>query len=193
MLIQYFDLLKCLSFPPLYCMTSSPRNKRLSLAIAVGLLMFSNIPVWSQEVLYATTKYEPSQSIGREVLETLGKMKSMLFSYDESLKLETHIVIPKKNMPVKEILDIPAEQLDMEYELHGKQIVSMKKLNQKYTLSGYIRDAETGEELIGATISFKELPAAGAVTNAYGFYSITLPEGNYTALAQYIGYKVQRR
>lgn len=78
-------------------------------------------------------------------------------------------------------------------KFQGKQIVLKKRQETKYTLSGYVRDAETGEELIGATVSIKELSATGAVTNTYGFYSITLPQGNYTVLAQYIGYKAQSR
>ena len=151
---QFVDLRKCLFFLFLYCVNSSPRNKGLPLVMAVAWFVFSINPVWSQEVLYATTKYEPTQSTAREILETLGKTKSIHFSYDESsLKLDTHIAIPKKYITVKEILDILAEQLDMEYEFHGKQIVLKKKQDPKYTLSGYIRDAETGEELIGATIS----------------------------------------
>ncbi|MBA4057466.1 MAG: hypothetical protein C0490_22315, partial [Marivirga sp.] len=81
----------------------------------------------------------------------------------------------------------------MEYEFHGKQIVLKKKQDMKYTLSGYIRDAGTGEELIGATLSIKELKTTGTVTNTYGFYSITIPQGNYTVLAQYLGYNVQSR
>jgi hypothetical protein len=60
---------------------------------------------------------------------------------------------------------------------------------QRYTLSGYVRDARSGEELIGATVSVKELPSSGAVTNSYGFYSLSIPEGNYTLIAQYIGYQ----
>jgi hypothetical protein len=43
--------------------------------------------------------------------------------------------------------------------------------------------------MIGATISIKELEATGTVTNAYGYYSITLAEGNYTIIVSYIGYK----
>ena len=39
---------------------------------------------------------------------------------------------------------------------------------QKYTISGYIRDASSGEELINATIYVKQLKT-GAVTNGYGF------------------------
>ncbi len=59
----------------------------------------------------------------------------------------------------------------------------------KYTISGSVRDSATGEELIGATVFIKEIPATGASTNAYGFYSITIPEGIYTVATQYIGYK----
>ena len=59
---------------------------------------------------------------------------------------------------------------------------------QHYTISGFIRDAKTGEELIGATVSIKELPGKGVATNAYGFYSITLPSGNYQVKSQYVGY-----
>ena len=58
---------------------------------------------------------------------------------------------------------------------------------QSYTLSGNITDAETGEDLIGVTIVAVEL-SQGAVTNTYGFYSLSLPEGTYTIRYSYIGY-----
>lgn len=61
----------------------------------------------------------------------------------------------------------------------------------KYTINGTIKDSKTGEELIGAAVTIQELPGKGGVTNAYGFYSITLPEGSYTIVAQYIGYEPQ--
>ena len=57
---------------------------------------------------------------------------------------------------------------------------------QNYTISGYIRSSETGEALIGATIHVKEL-YKGAMANAYGFYSITLPGGEYTVQYSYMG------
>ena len=59
---------------------------------------------------------------------------------------------------------------------------------QKFTISGYIKDVNTGENLIGATITIKELQGKGAGTNAYGFYSLTLPAGRYQVTAQFIGY-----
>ena len=61
---------------------------------------------------------------------------------------------------------------------------------QKRTISGYIKDAKTGEELIGATIYVKELKTGG-ITNVYGFYSLTIPGGKYTIDYSYIGYTTQ--
>lgn len=61
----------------------------------------------------------------------------------------------------------------------------------KFTLTGNVRDIDTGEELIGATIIIKEIATTGTSTNAYGFYSITLPEGNYRIVSQYVGYESQ--
>ncbi len=59
---------------------------------------------------------------------------------------------------------------------------------EKITLNGYLKDGESGEELIGATVFVEELKT-GVSSNAYGFYSITLPKGQYTILFSYVGYK----
>ena len=57
----------------------------------------------------------------------------------------------------------------------------------RFTLNGYITDAENGEKLIGATVFAKSL-AVGSATNVYGFYSITLPAGEYEISYSYVGY-----
>lgn len=58
----------------------------------------------------------------------------------------------------------------------------------KFTISGTLRDKASGEELIGATIMVKEIPNTGKSANEYGFYSITLPKGTYTLRANFVGY-----
>jgi hypothetical protein len=58
---------------------------------------------------------------------------------------------------------------------------------EKYTISGYLKDAKNGEMLIGATVLVKEL-GTGAAANVYGFYSISIPKGTYTVVLNYIGY-----
>ncbi|MFH1120096.1 MAG: TonB-dependent receptor [Bacteroidota bacterium] len=58
---------------------------------------------------------------------------------------------------------------------------------KRFTISGNIRDKQTGEELIGATIYIKEIKT-GTTTNVYGFYSVSLIPGSYTISFSYIGY-----
>ena len=62
---------------------------------------------------------------------------------------------------------------------------------QNVTLSGYIRDAASGEELISASIVNES--RQGTVTNIYGFYSLTLPAGEYTFTISYIGYETMTK
>ena len=59
---------------------------------------------------------------------------------------------------------------------------------EKYTISGYVKSAASGEELIGATVYLKG-QAIGVSANVYGFYSLTLEEGDYSIAYSYIGYE----
>ena len=58
----------------------------------------------------------------------------------------------------------------------------------KYTISGFVKEKSSAEELIGANIVSESL-RIGVTTNAYGFYSLTLPEGNYKIRYSFIGYQ----
>ena len=58
----------------------------------------------------------------------------------------------------------------------------------KYTISGYVKDSLNGETLIGATITVQGL-TKGVSSNLYGFYSITLDEGKYVLIFSFIGYR----
>ena len=60
---------------------------------------------------------------------------------------------------------------------------------EKFTLSGTLKDASSGEDLIGARIAVKELDGVGAITNAYGFYSLTIPTGTYTIQYKSLGFE----
>lgn len=59
----------------------------------------------------------------------------------------------------------------------------------KFTISGYVKDALSGETLIGATIAVNGSGRA-VLANQYGFYSITLPAGEYELYVSFVGYEV---
>ena len=62
--------------------------------------------------------------------------------------------------------------------------------NAKYTISGYITETGSGENLLGVSIYVPELKL-GTISNDYGFYSLTLPEGKHKVYISYIGYATQ--
>jgi hypothetical protein len=59
---------------------------------------------------------------------------------------------------------------------------------KKITLSGYVKDARNGENLIGASIYLSDANM-GTSSNIYGFYSLTVPEGKHKVQISYVGYK----
>lgn len=67
-------------------------------------------------------------------------------------------------------------------------VIFLQSFGQKHTLSGYVREEGSKEFLIGVTIISKD-KNIGTTTNAYGYYSIDLPEGDHELLYLYIGYQ----
>lgn len=63
---------------------------------------------------------------------------------------------------------------------------------KKVSLSGYIKDASSGESLIGAGMYIRETQT-GISTNTYGFYSISIPAGSYSIRVTYLGYNTLER
>lgn len=60
----------------------------------------------------------------------------------------------------------------------------------RFPISGHVKDAETGEDLYGASVLVVEL-GSGTISNEYGFYSVSLPKGKYSLRFSYTGYESQ--
>lgn len=77
-------------------------------------------------------------------------------------------------------LSILAVLILMRFELFAQE---------KFTVSGHVKDSQSGEEMIGAIISIKEDKRIHAMANSYGFFSLTVPTGEYVLVVKYIGYQ----
>ncbi|WP_242204923.1 TonB-dependent receptor [Aestuariivivens insulae] len=101
--------------------------------------------------------------------------------------------IKENDKTINKILDRLFKGSDITFKIRKEHIILAKKPTvynspqAEYTISGTVKDAETGETLLGATISVKDT-SRGVVTNEYGFYSITLPSKSYVLVVSYIGY-----
>lgn len=99
------------------------------------------------------------------------------------------VSVEVKNETIGNILMQILEDSNVKYEAVDQQIVitsALPKEKKQYTISGYVEDDESGERLISVTIYSRE-HHQGTTTNEYGFYSLTLPEGETDLIVRYIG------
>lgn len=61
----------------------------------------------------------------------------------------------------------------------------------KFTISGYINEKGSKENLPGVTVYIPKLKA-GTTSNSYGFYSITLPKDSIEVIFSYVGFKAKK-
>lgn len=113
------------------------------------------------------------------------------FIYSEEIKLKHLITIKIQNKTLPEVLDLVFANESISYKIVGKHIILQvkkeKAVSRKFTISGYVTDEVSAETLIGANI-LESRHHQGTSTNPYGFYSITLPEGNTEINFSYLGY-----
>lgn len=61
----------------------------------------------------------------------------------------------------------------------------------KYSISGYVQDASSGEKLIGASV-YDEISGLGTSTNEYGYFTLTLNEATVVLVVSYVGYTIYK-
>ncbi|WP_333820646.1 TonB-dependent receptor [Ohtaekwangia sp.] len=130
-----------------------------------------------------------------ELLEAIAKKGGVRFSYNpkkiEAAQTTKYSAVNKK---LTAVLSDLADRFGIRYTLvEGQIILKPEKKTDKgelqtITLSGTIKDAGSGEALIGASVLVKELQT-GTVTNGFGFYSVTVPKGKYTVTSSFLGYQ----
>ena len=132
-----------------------------------------------------------------EVFRQIAAQSNLSFSFNsKKIDLNEHIDF-SANSKLVECLNELGLVTGLRYSLVEKQIVVKPPKSQQalvedgpVTISGYVKDAATGEALIGATILVDSL-FKGTVTNSYGFYSLTLPRSKYNFISSFVGYEDQ--
>lgn len=116
------------------------------------------------------------------------------FIYGEEVKLTRRITLDAKQQTIGEILQQAFKNEPIKFEISGKHIllhkrpVPQKPVSRKFTISGYVTDGTSSETLIGANI-FESRRSTGTATNPFGFYTLTLPEGETELSFSYLGYE----
>lgn len=126
----------------------------------------------------------------RHILTELEKQSGFFFSYETNLLDDPPpVTFRVQNESFSYCLKQLFQSLPLAYRITGQYVI-LKHKPRVYTISGFVRDSASYENLISATI-FEKKTGTGAITNNYGFYSMNLPPGEVTLRVSYVGYKVK--
>jgi hypothetical protein len=137
----------------------------------------------------------------QEVLSIIEYKTSFTFAYStELIQHQKNVSLTATDIALPDLLNLLLKGTSLTYQIIGRRIVLQAILpgngtiNGYVTLSGYVKDARTGESLIGASVSLTGT-GKGTTSNNYGFYSITIPvsaipgSDSIRIETSYVGYK----
>lgn len=168
-------------------------NKHLR-CLSGALLIFSLQLTAQTNMLDQKVRLSQATATIQEVLAELTSVYRVTFSYSNDLvPLQQSVHVGTEEQPLRDVLDKLLKNTSIRYALIGGQIILQPEQKaaggtrqELVSISGYIRDATSGEGLPGATITEG---IAGVSANAYGFFSLRVPAAKLQLQARYLGYK----
>jgi hypothetical protein len=176
------------------------------IAVVLLLILLAQTQVHAQEQLSkkvtVTLKNEPL----KEALDKISSASGIKFTYSEQIaasNIKINLIAREKSMSA--LLNAAFAGHPIQFSALGNEIfiriepskekkpgadpaANPAQNQEKHTISGTIKSISTGETLIAATIRVVGTKYATS-SNEYGFYSLTLPEGNYTISVNAVGSK----
>jgi len=130
-----------------------------------------------------------------DAIDLLCKKYTIDYALNPSLEgLSKKVSKNYKEIILRNVLEDLLKETYITYAMVGSQLIFKEKPQpkKKFTISGYVEDTENGERLTGVIIQ-EEVAKVVVITNAYGFYSITLPEGDTKLKYSYLGYNQESK
>ena len=165
-------------------------------------LRFSLYLFWCAQLLVTSAFSQNRVSLDlsstplHSIIQQIEAQTNYTFIYNnDEINEYLEVDIMMQDEDILKVLPKIFDNLAITYQIKNNLIVLSRKRDKNtnhklahYSINGTIRNAATGETLLGSTILAKE-ENKGVVSNEYGFYSITLPEKVYTFQFSYIGYE----
>jgi hypothetical protein len=122
----------------------------------------------------------------REVINQIQEQTEFTFSFSNELPLDKNITFLVGKIAIADILN-KFKSAGIRYKIKDNKIILAPPVST-HTVSGYLRDAASGENLIGGSI-YVAGGTKGITSNSYGYYSLTLPEDSVHLIVSYVGYQ----
>jgi hypothetical protein len=161
--------------------------------IAILSLVISLLPPNSchaQDINGLQIDIDLNNATFQKALEVIEKQSPFTFSYKPADIADIPLYnYHRRAASVKKILDDLIFNTGLQYEVVQQHIVFKKRkiTEQLLTVHGFVIAANTGEALIGASVILSGNRTFATITNAYGFYSVTVSPGAYTLSCSHVG------
>lgn len=160
-----------------------------------------------QEILEQRISLKATNEDLKSTLSTIERSVKVRFIYNpKEIKVNQKVSFDAKNETLKSLLEKVLSPLKISFEVTGKQIALFKSavgaietlsptlinttLVADITIKGKITNAETGDELPGASISVKGT-TRGTVADSKGEYSLTITDANTVLVVSFVGHESQ--
>lgn len=163
----------------------------------IGIMLFFTVQAYTQNANTPLSLTLRKATL-KEFIKLIENSTGYSFIYGEEIVLKHSINLKVKEMPLYRILDLVFKNEVISYQFSGHHILLQKRkkeekpVSRQFTVSGYVTDGISSETLIGVNI-IENRQQQGTTTNPYGFYSITLPEGETDLRFSYLGYGASKQ
>ncbi len=137
-------------------------------------------PLIKTEILIGNTQ---------NLIQNLEQQSGWTISYSSRLCTKEKIILSDKPQSLLQHLNVIFKDCPFSYLIRENRLIlqPLSKSEKKYTISGFVREASTSESLPSANI-YLPRSLTGTVSNNFGFYSISLPQGRHMLNASYVGF-----
>ncbi len=147
--------------------------------MTVAVMLVAGLGVCRAEGVTIKAVNSKAEAVFSDIMRQTGKN----FIYTPDILRGLRATVSAADEPLDKVLERMFRGSDVTFSIKGKNVI-LKKRRKKVTrpavrwatVSGFVRDSATGEPLPGATV-YVSTGKTGCSTNAYGFYSLRIPEG----------------
>ncbi len=165
-------------------------NNSYKIILVVLLIILATAGVNGQNVLYTHVELSPKEASTEAFLKEIEQQTNLSFSYSSRLCFQDTVRLAVHSGNIREILNELFINCPSTYIVRDNKIIirPISDKRNKFVIRGYVLDKSTKEALIQANVYDPDL-ILGTVSNNFGFYSISLPEGFVQLSSSYVGYK----
>lgn len=162
-------------------------RRQMKLLALLALFLFSG-DLFGQNILDRWVEIPDGSVSTQEILSEVSRQTGIVFSYSNRLCLNAKNDIGSGSFSLKVLLDILFRKCPAVYIVKGNKIIIEPQENgvKRFVVKGFVSDAESKEILIGANI-YDPFLLLGQNSNNFGFYSLTLPEGEVSLFCSFVG------